>query len=88
MDSEYVPLYKVIINELENKSDRSAAEGQYLASAYRSMGYHYWAAENNLDAALPYFEKLVKMSPDNELAKKFFEAKKAYDEESQAMSEE
>ena len=52
------------------------------------MGYHFWASKNDLNAALPYFEKLVKFSPDNSLATKFFEAKKAYDEEQQAMSEE
>lgn len=83
MEDEYPQLYKVVIDELENKSDRTAAETQYLASAYRSMGYHFWASKNDLNAALPYFEKLVKFSPDNSLATKFFEAKKAYDEEMQ-----
>ena len=80
MEDEYPQLYKVVIDELENKSDRTAAETQYLASAYRSMGYHFWASKNDLNAALPYFEKLVKLSPDNSLATKFFEAWEKYTE--------
>lgn len=76
MDSLALGLYLNIINTLENKADRDKDETNYLATAYRNAGYIYWATKNDLDTALPYFEKVLLYDPQNALANKAINAAK------------
>lgn len=70
MDDKALPYYQQIISELENKADKESDELGYLATAYKNAGYIYWSSKNDLETATPYFEKLLKIDPDNKLAKK------------------
>ena len=76
MDSVALGLYLNIISALENKADRDKDETNYLATAYRNAGYIYWATKNDLETALPYFEKVLKYDPENSLANKAINAAK------------
>lgn len=68
-DDIALDLYKQSITELENKADRDEDETGYLKRAYRNVGYIYWASKNDLNSATPYFEKLIKLDPENAMAK-------------------
>ncbi len=68
-DDIALDLYNKSITELENKADRDDDETSYLKRAYRNAGYIYWASKNDLDSATPYFEKLIKLDPENKMAK-------------------
>ena len=76
MDSVALGLYLNIISALENKADRDKDETNYLATAYRNAGYIYWATKNDLETALPYFEKVLLYDPQNSLANKAINAAK------------
>lgn len=76
MDDKAIPFYQRVIEELENKSDKDADEVGYLATAYKNIGYIYWSSKNDLNTAKPYFEKLLVIDPNNDLAKKALEADK------------
>ena len=91
MDEKALNLYNDVVNALENKEDRDRDENNYLATAYRNGGYILWSTKGDTDAARPYFEKLLKLDPENSLAKKFFEAEAAANaaaEEEAAATEE
>ena len=45
-------------------------EKGYLMQAYKNAGYIYWSSKNDLETAKPYFEKLIRLDPNNALAKK------------------
>ncbi len=77
MDEQALNLYNEVVNALENKGDRDRDETNYLATAYRNGGYILWSTKGDTDAARPYFEKLLKLDPENSLAKKYFEAEAA-----------
>ncbi|MBQ5510683.1 MAG: tetratricopeptide repeat protein, partial [Prevotella sp.] len=77
MDEQALNLYNEVVNALENKDDRDRDETNYLATAYRNGGYILWSTKGDTDAARPYFEKLLKIDPENSLAKKYFEAEAA-----------
>ena len=77
MDEQALNLYNEVVNALENKGDRDRDETNYLATAYRNGGYILWSTKGDTDAARPYFEKLLKIDPENSLAKKYFEAEAA-----------
>lgn len=68
-DDMALDLYNKSITELENKADRDDDETGYLKRAYRNAGYILWASKNDLDSATPYFEKLIKIDPENTMAK-------------------
>ncbi len=68
-DDIALDLYKKSIAELENKADRDNDETGYLKRAYRNAGYILWASKNDLESATPYFEKLLKLDPENKMAK-------------------
>lgn len=38
------------------------------------MGYYYWT-KNDLEVAGPYFEKCIKVTPDDNIAKAWFQKK-------------
>lgn len=69
MDDKALENYEKVINEVENKQYDEDEKG-YLMQAYKNAGYIYWSSKNNLEAAKPYFEKLLKLDPNNALAKK------------------
>lgn len=86
LDDKALELYLKLVNELENKADRSKDETNYLATAYRNAGYIYWGTKSDLETAYPYFEKLLKLDPENSLGKKFMDAYQAKkDEEAGAL---
>ena len=58
-----------MIDEVENKQYDEDEKG-YLMQAYKNAGYIYWSSKNDLDTARPFFEKLIKLDPNNSLAKK------------------
>lgn len=68
-DDMALELYNKSIAELENKADRDNDETGYLKRAYRNAGYILWASKNDLESATPYFEKLLKLDPENKMAK-------------------
>ena len=61
--------YQKTIDLYANKADRDADETKYLIQAYQLIGYYYWATKNDLEAAKPYYEKLLILSPDDKNAK-------------------
>lgn len=58
-----------IVDELANKADRDADETGYLTQALRLLGYYYWSDKNDLEAAKPYYEQLIKIEPNDANAK-------------------
>ena len=69
MDDKALENYQKVINEVENKQYDEDEKG-YLMQAYKNAGYIYWSSKNDLDTARPFFEKLIKLDPNNSLAKK------------------
>jgi len=69
MDDKALENYQKVIDEVENKQYDEDEKG-YLMQAYKNAGYIYWGSKNDLEAAKPYFEKLIKLDPNNALAKK------------------
>ena len=69
MDDKALENYQKVINEIENKQYDEDEKG-YLMQAYKNAGYIYWSSKNDLDTARPFFEKLIKLDPNNSLAKK------------------
>ena len=69
MDDKALENYQKVINEVENKQ-YDEDEKSYLMQAYKNAGYIYWSSKNDLETAKPYFEKLIKLDPNNSLAKK------------------
>ncbi len=61
--------YQKTIDLYANKADRDADETHYLIQAYQLIGYYYWEVKKNLEAAKPYYEKLIILSPDDKNAK-------------------
>ena len=68
-DDKALENYQKVINELESKQ-YDEDEKSYLMQAYKNAGYIYWGSKNDLETAKPYFEKLIKLDPNNSLAKK------------------
>ncbi len=58
-----------IVDELANKADRDADETGYLTQALRLLGFYYWSEKNNLEAAKPYYQKLIELDPNDKNAK-------------------
>ena len=58
-----------IVDELYTKADRDADETGYLIQALRLLGFHYWSDKNDLEAAKPYYQKLIQLDPNDKNAK-------------------
>lgn len=58
-----------IVDELGNNSNLNDNQKGYLKQALRKLGYYYWGEKNNLDAAKPYYEKLIQLDPNDKNAK-------------------
>ena len=69
LDDKALENYEKVIKELESKQYDEDEKG-YLMQAYKNAGYIYWGSKEDLDTARPYFEKLIKLDPNNSLAKK------------------
>ena len=68
LDDKAIPAYQEVITELETKQC-DADEIDYLKKAYQNMGYIYNYGKQDFELAKPYWEKLLKLDPDNKLAK-------------------
>ena len=80
LDDKALANYELVIKELESKQYDEDEKG-YLMQAYKNAGYIYWGSKKDLTTAQPYFEKLIKLDPNNSLAKKAL----GLDEEQQAQ---
>ena len=58
-----------IVDELGNKTDLNDNQKGYLKQALKKLGYYYWGEKNNLEAAKPYYEMLIKLEPEDKNAK-------------------
>ena len=72
LDDKAIPAYTEVINELEAKQC-DADELSYLKQAYQYMGFIYTYDKQDFDTAKPYFDKLLKLDPNNKIAKDAFE---------------
>ena len=72
MDDPAIEAYKEVIAELENKQC-DEDETSYLKQAYQYMGFIYTYDKQDFETAKPYFEKLLKLDPNNKIAKDAFE---------------
>jgi len=68
MDDKAIPAYTEVISELEAKQC-DADELSYLKQAYQYMGFIYNYDKQDFDQAKPYWEKLLKLDPENKYAK-------------------
>lgn len=59
------------IDLLEAKgSDITEDEKSSLISAYENIGFYYWGTKNDLEAAKPYYQKLIQLNPESKNAKR------------------
>ena len=58
-----------IVDVLGNKTGLDADETGYLKTALSLLGYYYWGEKENLEAAKPYYEMLIKLDPEDKNAK-------------------
>ncbi len=72
LDDKAITAYQEVITELEAKQC-DADELSYLKQAYQYMGFIYTYDKQDFDTAKPYFDKLLKLDPDNKIAKDAFE---------------
>lgn len=68
MDDKAIPAYTEVITELEAKQC-DADELSYLKQAYQYMGFIYNYDKQDFELAKPFWEKLLKIDPDNKYAK-------------------
>ena len=68
LDDKAIPAYQEVITELEAKQC-DADEIGYLKQAYQYMGFIYNYDKQDFNLAKPYWEKLLKLDPDNKYAK-------------------
>ena len=72
MDDKALPAYSEVITELEAKQC-DEDEISYLKQAYQYIGFIYTYDKQDFNTAKPYFEKLLKLDPNNKIAKDAFE---------------
>ena len=72
LDEKAIPAYLDVINELEAKQC-DEDEISYLKQAYQYMGFIYTYDKQDFNTAKPYWEKLLKLDPNNKFAKDAFE---------------
>lgn len=68
LDEKAIPAYQEVITELEAKQC-DADELSYLKQAYQYMGFIYNYDKQDFETAKPYWEKLLKLDPENKYAK-------------------
>ena len=68
LDEKAIPAYQEVITELEAKQCDSD-ELSYLKQAYQYMGFIYNYDKQDFETAKPYWEKLLKLDPENKYAK-------------------
>ncbi len=68
LDDKAIPAYEEVIKELESKKC-DADEESYLKQAYQYMGFIYNYDKQDFNLAKPYWEKLLKLDPENKYAK-------------------
>ena len=78
LDDQAMIYYGRVIKELEAKQCDESELGA-LKAAYKNYGYIIWNTKKDLNGAYPYFEKLLKLDPQNALAKQAVEAKHELD---------
>ncbi len=72
LDDKAILAYEDVIKDLEAKQC-DADEISYLKQAYQYMGFIYTYDKQDFDTAKPYFDKLLKLDPNNKIAKDAFE---------------
>ena len=68
LDDKAIPAYSEVITELEAKQC-DEDEISYLKQAYQYMGFIYNYDKQDFNLAKPYWEKLLKLDPENKYAK-------------------
>lgn len=68
LDDKAIPAYQEVISELEAKQCDND-ELSYLKQAYQYMGFIYNYDKQDFETAKPYWEKLLKIDPENKYAK-------------------
>ena len=68
LDDKAIPAYQEVITELEAKQCDND-EISYLKQAYQYMGFIYNYDKQDFETAKPYWEKLLKLDPENKYAK-------------------
>ena len=68
LDDMSAQFYQKTIDLLGNKENRDADETGYLKQAYQLIGYYYWVTKNDLEAAKPYYQKLIVIDPNDKNA--------------------
>ena len=74
LDDKATPYFKEVVSLLENNSDRSENENYYLGRSYSLIGYYYWT-KDDLDTAGQYFDKCIQVTPNDNIAKTWFQKK-------------
>lgn len=74
LDDKATPYFKEVVSLLENNSDRSENDNYYLGRSYSLIGYYYWT-KDELDTAGQYFDKCIQITPDDNIAKTWFQRK-------------
>lgn len=68
-DEKGAEFFQKAVDLLANKADRQEDETSTLKSALANLGYYYWVTKNDLEAAKPYYEQLVKLDPEDKNAR-------------------
>ena len=72
LDDKAIAAYTEVINELEAKQC-DEDELSYLKTSYQYMGFIYTYDKQDFDTAKPYWDKLLKLDPQNKLANDAYE---------------
>ena len=72
LDDKAIAAYTEVINDLEAKQC-DEDELSYLKTSYQYMGFIYTYDKQDFDTAKPYWDKLLKLDPQNKLANDAYE---------------
>ena len=64
------PYYEALVTSIETAGIKSDADKSRIKEAYTYLGIYLFKIKNDSEAAKPYFDKLISIDPENELAKK------------------
>ncbi|BCS85703.1 MULTISPECIES: tetratricopeptide repeat protein [Prevotella] len=68
-DDKSVEYFNKVVSLLGNKENREEDDTNTLKSALANLGYYYWITKQNLDAAKPIYEQLIKLDPNDKNAR-------------------
>ena len=68
-DEKSVEYFNKVVDMLGNKENREEDDTNTLKSALANLGYYYWITKQNLDAAKPIYEQLIKLDPNDKNAR-------------------